>query len=251
MSANDSETTHFGYQQIPARDKVNRVGEVFRSVAGKYDVMNDLMSLGLHRLWKIHAINLAQVRPGMHCLDLAAGTGDLSAKLSKRVGPEGRVVVSDINEAMLGRGRDRLIDDGLVANTEFVLANAEHLPFPDNHFDRVTIGFGLRNVTDKDQALREMYRVLKPAGMLLVLEFSTLYLKPLQPLYDVYSFQMLPRMGQLVAGDSDSYRYLAESIRMHPDQTTLRDMMIAAGFEDCEYFNLHAGLVAIHRGRKY
>ncbi|HEX5514110.1 MAG TPA: bifunctional demethylmenaquinone methyltransferase/2-methoxy-6-polyprenyl-1,4-benzoquinol methylase UbiE [Gammaproteobacteria bacterium] len=245
------ETTDFGYQQVPTDEKVRRVESVFRSVSGKYDLMNDLMSLGLHRLWKSHAINLAQVRPGMQCLDLAAGTGDLSAKLAKRVGPQGRVVVSDINEAMLNRGRDRLINDGLVGNIEFLLANAEHLPLPDNSFDRVTIGFGLRNVTDKDQALREMYRVLKPGGMALILEFSNLYLKPLKPLYDLYSFQVLPRLGQMVAGDADSYRYLAESIRMHPDQDTLRDMMVAAGFEDCEYFNLNGGLVAIHRGRKY
>ena len=245
------ETTDFGYEQVPTGEKVRRVESVFRSVSGKYDLMNDLMSLGLHRLWKSHAINLAQVRPGMQCLDLAAGTGDLSAKLAKRVGPQGRVVVSDINEAMLNRGRDRLINDGLVGNIEFLLANAEHLPLPDNSFDRVTIGFGLRNVTDKDQALREMYRVLKPGGMALILEFSDLYLKPLKPLYDLYSFQVLPRLGQLVAGDADSYRYLAESIRMHPDQDTLRDMMVAAGFEDCEYFNLNGGLVAIHRGRKY
>ena len=245
------ETTDFGYEQVPTGEKVRRVESVFRSVSGKYDLMNDLMLLGLHRLWKSHAINLAQVRPGMQCLDLAAGTGDLSAKLAKRVGPQGRVVVSDINEAMLNRGRDRLINDGLVGNLEFLLANAEHLPLPDNSFDRVTIGFGLRNVTDKDQALREMYRVLKPGGMALILEFSDLYLKPLKPLYDLYSFQVLPRLGQLVAGDADSYRYLAESIRMHPDQNTLRDMMAAAGFEDCEYFNLNGGLVAIHRGRKY
>lgn len=250
MAVDDS-TTDFGYQQVPTDDKVRRVEGVFRSVADKYDVMNDLMSLGLHRLWKIHAINLAQVRPRMQCLDLAAGTGDLSARLAKRVGPEGRVVVSDINEAMLNRGRDRLINDGIVGNVEFLLANAEQLPLPDNAFDRVTIGFGLRNVTDKDQALREMYRVLKPGGLALVLEFSDLYLKPLKPLYELYSFQVLPRLGQLIAGDADSYRYLAESIRMHPDQTTLRDMMSSAGFEDCEYFNLHGGLVAIHRGRKY
>lgn len=174
---NSNDTTDFGFEKVPTGEKVRRVGEVFRSVAGKYDLMNDLMSLGLHRLWKIHAINLAQVRRGMHCLDLAAGTGDLAAKLARRVGPEGRVVVSDINEAMLNRGRDRLIDDGLVGNVEFVLANAEHLPLPSNSFDRVTIGFGLRNVTDKDQALREMYRVLKPGGMALVLEFSNLYLQ--------------------------------------------------------------------------
>ena len=225
--------------------------EVFRSVADKYDVMNDLMSLGLHRLWKIHAINLLQLRPGMHCLDLAAGTGDLSLKMARAVGPQGWVVMSDINEAMLTRGRDRLIDAGAIGNVDFVQINAERLPFPANSFDRVTIGFGLRNVTDKDQALREMYRVLKPGGMALVLEFSNLYVKPLRPLYDLYSFQVLPRLGKLVADDADSYRYLAESIRMHPDQATLKDMMSTAGFEDCDYLNINAGIVAIHRGRKY
>lgn len=248
---NNKDTTDFGYQQVPTGEKVRRVEGVFRSVSGKYDLMNDLMSLGLHRLWKRHAINLTQVRRGMHCLDLASGTGDLAAQLARRVGPQGRVVVSDINEAMLNRGRDRLINDGLVGNTEFLLANAEQLPLPDNSFDRVTIGFGLRNVTDKQQALREMYRVLKPGGMTLVLEFSELYLKPLKPLYDLYSFQVLPRLGRLVAGDADSYQYLAESIRMHPNQETLREMMVTAGFEDCEYFNLNGGVVAIHRGRKY
>lgn len=247
----NKETVDFGYEQVPAHEKVRRVEQVFRSVSDKYDLMNDLMSLGLHRLWKSHAINLAQVRPDMRCLDLAAGTGDLSAKLARRIGPQGLVVVSDINPAMLGRGRDRLIDEGLVGNTEFLIANAERLPLPDNSFDRVTIGFGLRNVTDKQQALNEMYRVLKPGGMALVLEFSEVYLKPLRPLYDLYSFEVLPRLGRLVAGDADSYRYLAESIRMHPNQETLRSMIEQAGFEDCEYFNLTMGIVAIHRGRKY
>ena len=250
MAAEDN-TTDFGYQQVPAGEKAHRVEQVFRSVADRYDVMNDLMSLGLHRLWKIHAINLAQVRPGMQCLDLAAGTGDLSAQLARRVGPKGRVVVSDINEAMLNRGRDRLINEGILNNVEFLLADAEQLPLPHQSFDRVTIGFGLRNVTDKQQALAEMHRVLKPGGMALILEFSEFYLKPLKPLYDLYSFQVLPRLGRLIAGDADSYRYLAESIRMHPDQATLREMMASAGFEDCDYFNLHGGLVAIHRGRRY
>jgi len=251
MAEKSNDTTHFGFQQVPVAEKAQRVREVFRSVAGKYDVMNDLMSLGLHRLWKIHAINMAQVRRGMRCLDLAAGTGDLSIKLAKAVGPEGRVVMSDINEAMLARGRDRLIDAGVIGNVDFVLINAERLPFPSNHFDRVTIGFGLRNVTDKDQALREMYRVLKPGGMALVLEFSDLYVKPLKPVYDLYSFQVLPRLGKLIADDAESYRYLAESIRMHPNQETLRSMMAAAGFEDCDYSNINGGIVAIHRGRKY
>jgi demethylmenaquinone methyltransferase/2-methoxy-6-polyprenyl-1,4-benzoquinol methylase len=246
-----ADTTHFGYQQVATTDKARRVGEVFRSVAGKYDVMNDLMSLGLHRLWKSHAIHLLNVRRGHRCLDLAAGTGDLSLKLAKRVGPEGRVVMSDINEAMLARGRDRLIDAGVFGNVEFVLANAEALPFPSNHFDRITIAFGLRNVTDKDKALKEMQRVLKPGGMVMVLEFSSLYAKPLKPLYDLYSFQVLPRIGQLVANDADSYRYLAESIRMHPDQDTLKGMMETAGFEDVDYLNLNGGVVAIHRAYKY
>ncbi len=245
------QTTDFGYQEVPTEEKVERVRNVFRSVAGKYDIMNDLMSMGLHRLWKMQLMNLAQVRRGQVCLDLAAGTGDISAKMARRVGPEGRVVVSDINEAMLARGRERLTDEGIVGNVEYVLANAEHLPFADNEFDRITIGFGLRNVTDKNQALREMYRVLKPGGIALVLEFSQLYLRPLQPLYDVYSFQVLLRLGKLIAGDSESYRYLAESIRMHPDQETLKGMMVAAGFEDCDYTNLQNGIVAIHRGYKY
>ena len=246
-----SDTTHFGFQEVPVTEKVRRVGDVFRSVAGKYDVMNDLMSIGLHRLWKAHAINLLNPRPGHRCLDLAAGTGDLSIKLAKRVGPEGRVVMSDINEAMLARGRDRLIDLGIFGNVEFVLANAEQLPFPDNHFDRITIAFGLRNVTDKDKALREMQRVLKPGGQTMVLEFSSVYAKPIRPLYDLYSFQVLPRLGKLIADDPDSYRYLAESIRMHPDQETLKGMMSAAGFEDVDYLNLNGGIVAIHRGYKY
>lgn len=246
-----ADTTHFGYQQVPTSEKARRVGEVFRSVAGKYDVMNDLMSLGLHRLWKSHAIHLLNVRRGHRCLDLAAGTGDLSLKLAKRVGPEGRVVMSDINEAMLAKGRDRLIDAGVFGNVEFVLANAEALPFPSNHFDRITIAFGLRNVTDKDRALKEMQRVLKPGGMVMVLEFSSLYAKPLKPLYDLYSFQVLPRIGQLVANDADSYRYLAESIRVHPDQETLKAMMENAGLEDVDYLNLNGGVVAIHRAYKY
>ena len=245
------QTTHFGYQQVPVDEKVERVRQVFRSVAGKYDVMNDLMSLGLHRLWKIQALNMLGARRGHVCLDLASGTGDLAIKLSRIVGAEGKVVMSDINDAMLGVGRDRVIDAGAIGNVEFVLANAEELPFPSNHFDRVTIAFGLRNVTDKDKALREMYRVLKPGGRLLVLEFSQIYAAPLRPLYDLYSFQVLPRMGKLVANDAQSYQYLAESIRMHPDQPTLQAMLEAAGFEECDYTNLNLGVVAIHRGNKY
>jgi demethylmenaquinone methyltransferase/2-methoxy-6-polyprenyl-1,4-benzoquinol methylase len=250
-SKSAADTTHFGFQQVPVTEKTDRVARVFRSVAGRYDLMNDLMSWGLHRLWKEQAVNLAVVRPGHHCLDLAAGTGDITLKLIRRVGPRGRVVMSDINDAMLARGRDRLIDAGMVGNIDYVLADAERLPFPPGEFDRVTIAFGLRNVTDKERALREMYRVLKPGGLVLVLEFSQLYVSALRPLYDVYSFQVLPRLGRVITGDAESYRYLAESIRMHPDQATLQATLEAAGFEDCEYFNLSGGVVAVHRGYKY
>ncbi|KAB7622717.1 bifunctional demethylmenaquinone methyltransferase/2-methoxy-6-polyprenyl-1,4-benzoquinol methylase UbiE [Alkalilimnicola sp. S0819] len=244
-------TTHFGYQQVPVGEKAARVGQVFRSVAGKYDLMNDLMSLGLHRLWKDQAIRQLNLRPGMRVLDLASGTGDLAEKMLRRVGEGGQVVMSDINEAMLDQGRRRMIDRGRVGNVEYVLANAEDLPLPSAHFDRVTIGFGLRNVTDKLKALKEMRRVLKPGGMALVLEFSQLYAKPLQPVYDLYSFQILPRLGQLIASDAESYRYLAESIRMHPDQESLKQMMVEAGFEDCDYTNMSGGIVACHRGYTY
>lgn len=244
----NKETVDFGYEQVPAHEKVRRVEQVFRSVSDKYDLMNDLMSLGLHRLWKSHAINLAQVRPGMRCLDLAAGTGDLSAKLARRIGPQGLVVVSDINPAMLGRGRDRLIDEGLVGNTEFLIANAERLPLPDNSFDRVTIGFGLRNVTDKQQALNEMFRVLKTGGRALVLEFSEVKPAWFRPIYDFHSFKVLPKLGSLFAGDADSYQYLAESIRKHPPQDELRAMMEKAGFARCDYRNLTGGICAIHSG---
>jgi len=244
-------TTHFGYQEVPATEKARRVGEVFRSVADKYDVMNDLMSAGLHRLWKRQAVAYANIRPGQRVLDLASGTGDLVRLIAPRVGPQGRVVMTDINEAMLTRGRDRMIDSGLGANLEFALVNAEALPFPDGEFDRITMAFGLRNVTDKARALREMHRVLKPGGCVTILEFSQLYVKPLRPLYDLYSFQFLPRIGQLVANDAESYRYLAESIRMHPKQDELRDMMMAAGLEDAVFFNLSAGICAVHRGYRY
>jgi demethylmenaquinone methyltransferase / 2-methoxy-6-polyprenyl-1,4-benzoquinol methylase len=250
-SKKPGETTHFGYQEVPVEEKAARVGAVFRSVAGKYDLMNDLMSVGLHRLWKRQAVTLANVRRGHRILDLASGTGDLARLMAERVGKQGQVVLSDINEAMLDRGRERLTDAGVVGNVDFVLANAEYLPFPANYFDRVTIAFGLRNVTHKERALAEMRRVLKPGGSVLVLEFSQLYVEPLRPLYDLYSFQLLPRIGKLVTGDADSYRYLAESIRVHPDQETLRAMMEEAGLEDCEYFNLAGGIVAVHRGYKY
>jgi demethylmenaquinone methyltransferase/2-methoxy-6-polyprenyl-1,4-benzoquinol methylase len=244
-------TTHFGFEQVGWNEKVRRVGAVFDSVAGKYDVMNDVMSLGIHRLWKRFAIELSGVRKGSRVLDLAGGTGDLAARLARIVGAEGEVVLADINAAMLEHGRARLLNEGIAGNVRFVQANAECLPFPDNYFDCITIAFGLRNVTDKDAALRSMYRVLKPSGRLLVLEFSKPTLPGLAPLYDLYSFKLLPLMGKLIANDAESYKYLAESIRMHPDQNTLRAMMEAAGFEDCSYHNLSGGIVALHRGFKY
>lgn len=243
-------TTHFGYQQVPEQEKADRVRDVFDSVANRYDVMNDLMSFGIHRLWKRQTVAVSGVRRGQRVLDLAAGTGDLSARFAGLVGAEGGVVFSDINAAMLSQGRVRMADHGLAGNIQYVQADAEHLPFPDDHFDCATIGFGLRNVTNKDRALASIFRVLKPGGRLLVLEFSRPVSKPLKAAYDLYSFQVLPRLGRLVAGDAESYRYLAESIRMHPDQETLKAMMASAGFERCEYFNLTGGVVAIHRGYK-
>lgn len=243
-------TTHFGYQTVRTGDKASKVAEVFHSVAARYDLMNDLMSLGIHRLWKRYTIEMSGVRPGQKVLDIAGGTGDLARAFSKRVGSEGRVVLADINASMLGVGRDRLIDAGLVQNLEFVQANAECLPFDDGSFDLVTIAFGLRNVTDKDAALRSMFRVLKPGGRLLVLEFSKPVAEPLARVYDAYSFSVLPALGQLITQDAGSYRYLAESIRMHPDQDTLKGMMAAAGFERTDYHNLTGGIVALHRGFK-
>ena len=243
-------TTHFGYKQVPVGEKQQRVAEVFHSVAAKYDLMNDLMSFGVHRLWKRFAITLSGVRRGQIVLDLAGGTGDLAQAFSRKVGAEGRVVLSDINESMLAVGRDRLLDRGCF-NVDFVLANAETLtPFADNTFDLITISFGLRNVTDKDAALRSMYRVLKPGGRLLILEFSKPVFEPLSRLYDLYSFTALPLMGKLVTNDAESYRYLAESIRMHPDQYTLKAMMERAGFVQCDYHNMTGGIVALHRGFK-
>lgn len=247
---NDHETTHFGYQTIHKKDKEAKVAEVFSSVATKYDIMNDLMSFGIHRLWKRFAIKLSGVRAGQSVLDIAGGTGDLAKVFSQKVGRTGKVILSDINPDMLEMGRTRLINAGC-ANVDFVLANAETLtPFADNSFDLVTISFGLRNVTDKDRALAAMYRVLKPGGRLLVLEFSKPIYEPLSKAYDLYSFTALPLMGKLVANDADSYQYLAESIRMHPDQATLKAMMEQAGLIDCDYHNLTGGIVAVHRGFK-
>lgn len=244
-------TTHFGYQQVDWDDKQRRVAGVFDSVADNYDVMNDVMSLGIHRLWKRFALELSGARPGQRILDLAGGTGDLAARLSGLVGPRGEVVVGDINASMLDVGRARLLDRGISGNITFVQANAENLPFADSSFDCVTIAFGLRNVTDKQKALAAMHRVLKPGGRLLVLEFSTPVLPGLKQVYDLYSFKILPLMGRLIARDESSYRYLAESIRMHPDQKTLEAMLQQAGFEDCDYHNLSGGIVALHRGFRY
>lgn len=245
-----TEDTHFGYKTVKKSEKQARVADVFTSVAKKYDIMNDLMSFGIHRLWKRYAISLSGVRAGQQVLDIAGGTGDLAKVFSREVGRNGHVVLSDINAAMLEVGRERLINAGC-NNVDFVLANAETLaPFDDNSFDLVTISFGLRNVTDKDAALRAMYRVLKPGGRLLILEFSKPIFEPFSKAYDLYSFTALPLMGKIIANDSESYRYLAESIRMHPDQQTLKQMMQQAGFENCDYHNLTAGVVAVHRGFK-
>ena len=243
----DSGTTHFGFEQVPVGEKRTRVAGVFDSVASKYDLMNDLMSFGIHRLWKRFVIDLAGVRAGEKVLDVAGGTGDLSREFARQVGPRGLVVLSDINAAMLGEGRRRLADRGVV-NLPIVQANAECLPFAEGSFDCITIGFGLRNVTDKDKALRSMYRSLKPGGRLLVLEFSKPTSAGLSKIYDQYSFKLLPLMGRLVANDEASYRYLAESIRMHPDQATLKGMMESAGFGRTQVYNLTGGVVAVHRG---
>jgi len=248
---NQGQSTHFGYQKVNVEEKAGKVAEVFHSVADQYDVMNDLMSLGIHRLWKRYTIELSGVRSGQKVLDIAGGTGDLAARFSSLVGKDGRVILSDINASMLYNGRSRLIDKGIVDNVDFVQADAQHLPFPDNSFDCITIAFGLRNVTDKDMALRSMYRILKPGGRLLVLEFSKPVAPGLKSIYDLYSFKVLPFMGKLVANDEASYRYLAESIRMHPDQGTLKNMMTDAGFEQCDYYNLTGGIVALHRGYKF
>ncbi|MGB1563645.1 MAG: bifunctional demethylmenaquinone methyltransferase/2-methoxy-6-polyprenyl-1,4-benzoquinol methylase UbiE [Sinimarinibacterium flocculans] len=246
-SENKPGYTHFGYEQVPAGEKQSRVAGVFSSVARRYDLMNDLMSMGIHRLWKRFAVDLAGVRPGETVLDVAGGSGDLTKAFRRAAGPQGQVILSDINAAMLGEGRRRLIDAG-VSGVPLVQANAECLPFADASFDCITIGFGLRNVTDKDAALRSMRRCLKPGGRLLVLEFSKPVIEPLSRAYDKYSFKVLPLLGRYVAQDEASYRYLAESIRMHPDQATLKDMMEGAGLERVQVYNLTGGIVAVHRG---
>ncbi|MEQ5973629.1 bifunctional demethylmenaquinone methyltransferase/2-methoxy-6-polyprenyl-1,4-benzoquinol methylase UbiE [Serratia liquefaciens] len=251
MADQPQETTDFGFRTVARDEKQAMVADVFHSVAAKYDVMNDLMSFGIHRIWKRFTIDCSGVRRGQRVLDLAGGTGDLAAKFSRMVGEQGQVVLADINDSMLKMGREKLRDRGIVGNVSYVQANAEALPFPDNYFDCITISFGLRNVTDKDKALRSMFRVLKPGGRLLVLEFSKPLLAPLSKAYDAYSFHVLPKIGEMVVKDPESYRYLAESIRMHPDQETLKGMMGAAGFDNVTYFNLTGGIVALHRGFKF
>ena len=248
MAKQDSDnTTHFGYQDVESGEKADLVRGVFDSVASNYDIMNDLMSAGLHRLWKRHTIQQAAIRPGDVVLDLAGGTGDLARAFSKKVGPNGHVVLADINAAMLKQGRSRLVDAGVAGNLSIAQVDAQDLPFEEGTFDCITMAFGLRNVTDKDAALRSMFSVLKPGGKAMILEFSEPS-KAIKPAYDLYSFKVLPTLGKLVAGDSDSYQYLAESIRMHPDQETLKSMMEDAGFERCRYNNLAAGIVALHIG---
>ncbi len=248
MSMNSDKTTHFGYQEVPAEDKVSLVRGVFDSVADSYDLMNDLMSLGVHRIWKRDFTANSGIGPGDHVLDLAGGTGDITALLSSEVGAAGRVVLSDINEAMVDVGRRRLEDRGIVGNVDYVIANAEDLPFEAGEFDAVTIAFGLRNVTDKDAALREMRRVLRPGGKALILEFSEVKPEPLKVIYDAWSFGALPLLGRLIADDEESYRYLAESIRKHPGQEELAGMMRDAGFDPVRYRNLSGGIVAVHSG---
>lgn len=250
-NSHEKPTTHFGFKEVPIQEKVNRVADVFHSVASKYDLMNDVMSLGMHRLWKRFTIGQSGVRSGQKILDIAGGTGDLAKEFAKKVGKDGLVILADINEKMLAVGRQRLTDQGIVGNVEFVQADAEKLPFEDNYFDCITIAFGLRNVTDKSAALRSMYRVLKPGGKLLVLEFSKPTVPVFNKIYDEYSFKLIPKFGEWICNDRDSYQYLVESIRMHPDQDTLKNMMSEAGFENVEYHNLTGGIVALHKGFKY
>ncbi|MBG3012455.1 bifunctional demethylmenaquinone methyltransferase/2-methoxy-6-polyprenyl-1,4-benzoquinol methylase UbiE [Proteus faecis] len=251
MTQQTKETTDFGFQTVDKDDKQTMVARVFHSVASKYDLMNDLMSFGVHRIWKRYTIEASGVRRNQRVLDLAGGTGDLTAKFSRLVGENGEVVLADINDSMLKMGREKLRDHGIVGNVSYVQANAEELPFPDNHFDCITISFGLRNVTDKAKALRSMFRVLKPGGRLLVLEFSKPVLEPLSKIYDAYSFHILPKIGQVIVNDAESYRYLTESIRMHPDQETLKGMMEEAGFDQVTYTNMTGGIVALHKGFKF
>lgn len=243
--------THFGFQTVDWDEKESRVREVFHSVAQNYDLMNDVMSLGIHRLWKRFTVETALVRQGQSVLDLAGGSGDITRLLCDKVGPTGQVVLADINGAMLAVGRDRLIDEGKLSNVQVVQANGQSLPFADHSFDCITIGFGLRNITDKKAALASMYRVCKPGGRLLVLEFSNPTLPGLKPIYDWYSFNILPKVGQWLAHDAASYQYLAESIRMHPDQETLKQLIESVGFEDCRYYNLSGGITALHIAYKY
>lgn len=251
MSEDKQNCTHFGYKTVAIDKKADLVAGVFHSVAKKYDIMNDVMSFGIHRLWKRFTIESAGARPGMKILDLAGGTGDLTAKFSQIVGSSGYIVLADINDSMLKVGRAKLRDNGVISNVNYVQANAENLPFPDNHFDLITIAFGLRNVTNKDLALKSMLRVLKPGGKLLVLEFSKPQHNVTSKVYDLYSFNILPKMGELITQDANSYEYLAESIRMHPDQETLKQMMIDAGFEEVSYTNMTDGIVALHKGFKF
>ncbi len=255
MSEHDTQEksplTDFGYEKVSPKEKTRKVAEVFHSVASKYDLMNDLMSLGTHRLWKHFTINLTNVRAGQTVLDVAAGTADLSKSFAKKVGPNGQVIVTDINDSMLKVGRTRLEDAGHISNVRYVQMNAEALAFPNNSFDLITIAFGLRNVTDKAKALRSMYQAVKPGGQLIVLEFSKPTVPGLDKVYDAYSFKLLPKIGKWVAKDEDSYRYLAESIRMHPDQDTLKSMVLAAGFDECKVHNLSGGIVAVHQAKKF
>jgi demethylmenaquinone methyltransferase / 2-methoxy-6-polyprenyl-1,4-benzoquinol methylase len=251
MPSEDKKTTHFGFSEVPISEKVRRVGEVFTSVASKYDLMNDLMSFGLHRLWKQFTVSQTGLRTGQKVLDVAAGSGDLSRLFAKKVGPLGLVVLADINANMLHQGRERLLDKGIVSNVAYVQADAEQLPFPNHYFDCVSIAFGLRNVTDKTAALRSMYRVLKPGGKLLVLEFSKPMNTWLEKAYDIYSFNVIPMLGEWICKDKESYQYLVESIRVHPNQEQLKKLMTESGFEDVEYHNLTGGVVALHKGFKY
>ena len=247
----EHETTHFGFQEVPVTEKAAKVAEVFDSVAKQYDVMNDLMSFGIHRLWKKTTLSLSGLRKGQIVLDLAGGTGDLAKGFAELVGSQGQVILADINASMLNCGRDRLYNEGLIDAITFVQADGETLPFMDNYFDCASLAFGLRNMTQKDLALASLYRVIKPGGKLMVLEFSKPLFKPLEKVYDLYSFKVLPRLGQWIANDADSYRYLAESIRMHPDQETLKQMILAAGFDSCRIHNFAGGIVALHIAMKY